>query len=165
MWQKIKDFFKHIYLAFVKINDTPQKISLGLAVGVILGIFPGTGPIAAVTVAFILNLNRLAALTGSLLVNTWLSALTFVLAIKLGASVFSVNWQETYHDWYLFIKNFQWSVLLRLSVYKIILPILVGYAIIAIVAGILVYLVSIFILIHIKIRVKYGDKDRNNHSG
>jgi uncharacterized protein (DUF2062 family) len=163
--KKLKIFLNKIYLWLVKINDTPQKISLGLAAGVILGILPGTGPIAAVTVAFILRLNRMAALMGSLMVNTWLSIVTFVLAIKLGAKVFGINWQDIYHGWYLFLKGFQWSGFLKLSVYKIILPILVGYAIISLVAGILVYLLSIIILTCIKIDTGHGDQNGNKHPG
>lgn len=152
---KINNFFKVIYEKLLKINDTPQKISLGLGLGVALGIIPGTGPIAALTLAFILRLNRMAALMGSLMVNTWISIVTLVLAVKLGAKVFSLKWQDVYNDWILLIKDFQWQVLLKSSVYKIILPIFTGYVIMALACGILVYGATLLALIY----SKYGRKD------
>lgn len=150
MKRDLKAFFRLVYLKLVRINDTPQKISLGLALGVTLGIIPGTGPLAAIALAFILRLNRLAALIGSLMVNTWFSIVTLALAIKLGAEIFSINCQNLYNDWILFIKNFHWSIFFKMSAYKIVLPIFTGYAIISLITGILVYIISIVILINAK---------------
>ena len=154
MLRKIKNFFRLLYEKLVLINDTPQKISLGLALGVSLGIIPGTGPIAAVTAAFVLRLNRMAALIGSLMVNTWLSIVTLILAVKLGAMIFAINWQELYRQWLLIFSQFQMRRLLESSFYEIILPTFVGYVIISLVCGILVYLVSILILR----RIRHGNK-------
>lgn len=149
---RIKRFFRKIYLNLVNINDTPQRISLGLAVGVIVGVIPGSGPIAALALAFALRLNRMAALMGSLLVNTWISIATLILAIKLGAKVFSLNWQNLYSEWVWLIKKFRWQELFETSIYKIILPIFTGYVIIALIAGVIVYIVAISILTHKKWR-------------
>ena len=84
---KIKNSFKSIYDKLVGIKDSPQKIALGFGLGVFCGILPGTGPMASVVLAFVFRVNKVAALAGSLLTNTWLSLVTFVLAVKIGSMV------------------------------------------------------------------------------
>jgi len=144
--KRIKKFFELLYIKLVKINDSPQKIALGLGLGVFSGIFPGTGPLAALFLAFFLRANRASALLGSLLTNTWLSFVTFLLAIKLGSGLFGVDWQKLYADWASFLRGFNWSVLFKLSILKIILPVMVGYLLIAFCLGLLVYLTTFLVL-------------------
>jgi len=129
-----------LYLKLVRINDTPHKIALGLGVGVFCGIIPGTGPIAALTLALILRLNRAAAILGSFLTNTWLSFVTFALSLKIGAGLFGVSRRDLQQEWMLFIKGFRLINLFKLSVLKIILPIISGYFVIALCAAAIVYL-------------------------
>src|SRR3989338_6840109 len=99
---KIKEW---LYQNLFKINDTPQKIALGLGLGVFAGIFPGTGPLASLFLAFICRANRASALIGSLLTNTWLSIVTFLLAIKLGALMFGIKWEEIQNNGTFLIKH------------------------------------------------------------
>lgn len=153
-------FSKFIYLKLFRINDTPQRIALGLGLGVFSGILPGTGPIAALFLAFILGVNRASALLGSLLTNTWLSIVTFLLSIKIGSAILKLNWQNVYQDWKLILKNFHWPDLFKLTILKIILPVILGYFIIAFCLGFVVYLVA---LVTIN-RVKYENKSRINLS-
>src|SRR3989338_11447506 len=94
MPKSFKRLLKFLYLKLFKINDTPQKIALGLGLGVFAGIFPGTGPAASLFLAFIFRANRASALIGSMLTNTWLSVVTLLLAIKLGALMFGIQWEE-----------------------------------------------------------------------
>ena len=136
---------KLIYIKLFRINDSPQKIAQGFGLGVFLGILPGTGPIAALFLAVLLKVNRISALLGSLLTNTWLSVLTFLLSIKLGSAIMGLNWQDTYNNWTSFLKNFSFSGLFKLSVLKIILPVIIGYFIIASCAGLLAYLAMVII--------------------
>jgi len=145
--KKIKRFFNLLYIKLFKINDSPQKIALGLGLGVFTGIFPGTGPLAALFLAFFLRANRASALLGSLLTNTWLSFVTFLLAIKLGSRLFGISWHQLYLDWAYFLKGFNWPVLFQLSILKIILPVMVGYFLIALCLGLLVYLTTLLALI------------------
>ena len=139
-------FLKKLYIKLFKINDTPQRIAAGLGVGVFLGILPGTGPLAALFMAWILRLNRASALLGSLLTNTWLSIVTFLLSVKVGAAIMKVNWEETREAWMLFLKDFHWLDLLKLSALNIILPVVVGYLIVAFCLGLAVYLITWIIL-------------------
>lgn len=139
-----------LYIKLFKINDSPQKIALGLGLGVTLGILPGTGPVAALCLAFLLRVNRASALLGSLLTNTWLSFVTFILSIKIGSGIMKSNWQEVYKDWILFLKEFHWLDLFKLSIIKIILPVIVGYFVVAFCLGLLIYLTAIIVLTQIR---------------
>lgn len=139
-------FIKSIYGKIFKINDSPQKIALGLGAGVFLGILPGTGPIAAVFFASILRINTASALLGCLLVNTWINIVTFVFAIKIGSAIMGANWQQIYNESLAIFSNFRLSSLLKLPILKLILPTLLGYIIIAFFMGLLVYILAFLIL-------------------
>jgi uncharacterized protein (DUF2062 family) len=143
-------FFKFIYIKLFRIHDTPQRIALGLGMGVFLGILPITGPIAAIFLALLLRLNRASALLGSLFTNTWLSIVTFLLSIKVGSGIMKVDWQDTYKGWIQFLKNFKFINLLQLSTLKIILPVITGYLVVAFCLGVLVYLIALVIVTQIK---------------
>jgi len=146
MFERIKKFIKFIYLKIVQINDTPHKISLGLAIGVILGVIPGTGPLAAFIISFLLKANPMAAILGSLCVNTWFSVVILIPAIKITSFIFKLNWQQIYAEGMKVLPYFRWQDILKLSIYRILLPILVGYAIIAVGLGLIVYIVSMVVL-------------------
>ena len=75
MLKKIPGF---IFDKLFKINDSAEKIALGVGLEVFSGLMPGTGPTAALFLAFIFRANRAAALLGSMLTNTWLSVVTFI---------------------------------------------------------------------------------------
>lgn len=139
-------FLKKLYIELFKINDTPQRIAAGLGVGVFLGILPGTGPLAALFLAWLLRLNRASALLGSLFTNTWLSIVTLLLSVKVGAAIMGLNWKEVREAWMLFLKDFHWLDLLRLSALNIILPVVVGYLTVAFCLGLAVYLITWIIL-------------------
>ena len=128
------------------INDTPHKIALGLGLGVFAGILPGTGPIAAIFLALAFRANRASALLGSLLTNTWLSLVTFLLSIKVGSVIMGVDWQEAYKNWLLFLKNFRLADLFKLSILKIISPAILGYMVVAASLGLLTYLMALITL-------------------
>jgi len=155
---KAKRLLKLSYLKLFRINDTPQRIALGVGIGVFLGNAPGAGPIAAVCMAFILRINRAAALLGSLATNTWLSIVTFLLSIKVGSSIMGVSWQEAHRSWAQFLENFKFINLFKLTTLNIILPIIVGYFVVSLSLGIIAYLVTLIIIR----RIKYARKNRIN---
>ncbi|MFH0762576.1 MAG: DUF2062 domain-containing protein [Candidatus Omnitrophota bacterium] len=139
---KVKRFFKLIYLKIFRINDTPQKIALGAGLGIFSGILPGTGPIAALFLAFLFRANRAAALMGSLVTNTWLSFFIFLPAIKAGSFILGVRWEQVHQECLGVFADFSWRQLLELSFLKIILPIAAGYLIIGFIFGAAVYLIT-----------------------
>ena len=135
-----------LYVKLFKINDTPQRIALGFGLGVFTGILPLTGPLAALFLAVIFRVNRASALLASLLTNTWLSLVTFLLAIKTGSAIFKVNWQSLQRDWSILINHLSWQNLLRASALKIMLPVMTGYLLISFCSGVLAYAVVLIVI-------------------
>lgn len=159
-YNAILRLLKLTYIKLFRIHDTPQRIALGLGLGVFSGILPGTGPIAAILAALLLKVNRAASLLGSLLTNTWLSFATFILSIKIGSGIMGLDWHQTHKDLIQFLKNFRVVDLLELPVLKIIWSLIIGYFIVAFCLGALTYLIA---LIVIK-QVKHENKGRINLS-
>jgi len=144
--QRLKNAIGLLYAKLVHTNDTPQKIALGFGLGVFAGILPGTGPIAAVFLASLAKANRATALLGSLATNTWLSFVTFLISIKIGSYIIGANWQDIKEKWSLLIRHFSFSGLFKAPALKVILPVMVGYLVVAVCCGILSYLALILIL-------------------
>ena len=137
---------KFIYHKIFRINDSPQRIALGFGLGVFLGILPGTGPLASLVLATFLCVNRASALLGSVLTNTWLSFVTFLLSIRIGSFFLGLEWQRVKTGWEGLITNFSWRSLLKISNLEIILPVALGYLVIGLVSGALAYLMVIIVL-------------------
>ena len=157
---KEQSFNKIINLIFAKlfhINDSAQKIALGVGLGVFCGLIPGTGPAAALFLALIFRANRAAALSASILTNTWLSLVTFILAIKLGSVILKMHWQEVYHSAAGLIYDFHWVKFFKLSFSEVILPVVIGYVIIGLFLGIISY----FLTLRIIRRNNHGSKTNN----
>lgn len=146
MFDKARGFFALLYARLFKINDTPQKIALGFGLGVFSGILPGTGPLAALFLAFIFRVNRASALSASLLTNAWLSFVTFLLAIKIGSAIFKVNWQSLQNDWFVAISHRHGQDLFSASILRIILPVMAGYLVVSLSLGLISYIIVLVIL-------------------
>lgn len=151
MLKKIKNF---LFSKLFKINDSPQKIALGVGIGVFFGLLPGAGPAAALFLAFVFRANRGAALAASILTNTWLSLVTFILAIKVGSAILKNNWQVLQQQVQAVLKDFSWVKLTKLSFQEVFLPIIIGYLVISLISGILSYFLTWLIVR----RNFYGDK-------
>jgi len=149
---KLKRLAKLSYLRLLRIKDSPIKIALGFGLGVFMGVMPGVGPAVAFLLAFILKVNRVSALLGSLLFNTWFSFITLLLAIKIGAVVRGLSDRDVYSDWNGIIQGFKWERLFDVTFYDVFIPISIGYLIIslffAVLATIVVYLVIIQFRVH-----------------
>jgi len=144
--QRLKRLVSVLYVKLVRTNDTPQKVALGFGLGVFSGILPGTGPIAAVFLASLAKVNRATALLGSLATNTWLSFVTFLISIKIGSGLIGADWQDIKEKWSMLFKHFSFLGLFKLSVLKIIFPVMLGYLVVAICCGLVSYAVLILIL-------------------
>jgi len=150
MSNKFTGFFVSVYEKLFKIDDTPQRIALGFGLGVFLGIFPGTGPLAAIFLAVLFRLNRAAALIGSLLTNTWSSIIVLALAFQVGSLTMGVKWHDMAGDWDSFQRAFRWKDLFKFSALKVALPVLIGYIIIGLVFGLFAYIITLITVKKIK---------------
>lgn len=150
----LKQALKLIYHGLFVINDSPQRIALGLGVGAALGMFPGTGPVAALFLATLLRLNRAAAFLGSLLTNTWLSVVTIILSLKLGSLITNIDSKVAQQNIAQAFNNqpniYSVFSIFKLSLLKVLLPMIIGYLVLSILFGLLVYLVALFILLKSK---------------
>lgn len=152
-------FFQILYAKLFVINDTPQKVAVGVGVGVFFGVFPGLGPLAALSFAFILRVNRAGALLGSILTNTWLSIPVFVLAAGIGSALTGSSYAEMRSAWTTLVNNFSWGSLVKLSAGDIFIPIIVGYLIVSMVIGLAAYLAALFMMNMIARRKALQNKD------
>ncbi|HOW35247.1 MAG TPA: DUF2062 domain-containing protein [Candidatus Omnitrophota bacterium] len=143
---RLKYFLKVLYEKLVKINDSPHRTALGFGLGVFLGIFPGAGPVASLVLAAVFRVNKAAALLGSVLTNTWLSFVTFLLAVKAGSFLTGCDWRNVYDQCELLVKDFHWKDLWDVSILKILMPLIVGYVIVGLAAAFVGYLVVVTLL-------------------
>jgi uncharacterized protein (DUF2062 family) len=150
MIDRLKRWARFLYLKLFRINDTPLKIALGFGLGAFVGVMPGVGPVIALFFAFLFRVNRLSALLGSVLFNTWLSFIALLLAIKVGALVMGRNYEEIRSAWAGIFKDFKWEKLWDLSVNEVLLPIGVGYLIISLLFAVAVTAVVYVISVRIK---------------
>ncbi|MDD5561270.1 MAG: DUF2062 domain-containing protein [Candidatus Omnitrophica bacterium] len=141
-----KKIISFIFAKLFKINDSAQKIALGVGLGVFSGLIPGTGPAAALFLAFVFRANRAAALFGSILTNTWLSLLTFILAVKIGSLLLNRHWQEVSRKAQGLIHNFHWGGFFKLSFLDVALPVIIGYLVMGLFLGLVCYLAVLFVI-------------------
>jgi hypothetical protein len=142
IFRKISSF---LFAKLFKINDSAHKIALGVGLGVFSGLIPGSGPAAALFLAFIFRANRASALLGSILTNTWLSLVTFIFAVKVGSVVLSRHWQEVYQKAQGLIRDFHWGNFFKLSFLDVALPVIIGYLIIGLFLGLVSYLIVLLV--------------------
>lgn len=141
--QKIKEFFVRTYTELVNMDDTPHRIAFGFGVGVFLGILPGTGPLAALGAAFLFKMNKPAVLLGCLLTNAWLSLVTFILSLKIGSAILGLNWKDVSEQVHQLFDNFTWGALMAQSA-AILKPLLIGFAIVGALCGLVAYAAALF---------------------
>jgi hypothetical protein len=139
---KIVRGLRFLYLKIIRMHDSPHKIAFGMGLGVFTGIMPGMGLVAAFFLAMVLRANRAAALLGSFLSNTWLSVITFLLSIKVGSVIIMREPQETLARCKETLQHFHWKSLFDISVIDVLLPLIVGYIVISMAAGLLVYVAT-----------------------
>jgi uncharacterized protein (DUF2062 family) len=129
--------FEKLKEKLLGIHDSTHRIALGFALGLLLGVIPGTGAIAAVVAAFLIRANKAAALLGALLVNTWINVVTFPLALGIGVFAFHVDPGVLAEDWAALTAHFTWHGFVAVALRKTVLALFVGYlAIGAVLAGI-----------------------------
>lgn len=139
-------FIRLIYLKLFRINDTPDRIAIGLGLGVFFGVMPGMGPLIALTFAVIFKVNRAAAFLGGLLTNTWISVPILLVAAKVGSALTGARYEYIHDQWGLLLKNFSFSALFKVSVDKILLPVLTGYVIISLATAVSTYAIALTVL-------------------
>jgi uncharacterized protein (DUF2062 family) len=91
---------KLLYVHVVRINASPHRVALGVAVGAWLGVFPTFGlaaPVAYV-LAWIFRFNKAGALAGAAVMNPLTSPLFWAASAMLGAAFTGMEWRLVYNQ-------------------------------------------------------------------
>lgn len=119
-------WLRYQYVRLMRINDSPEKVAGGLALGVAIGVLPsfGLGVIAALLIAGYLGLNRAAAVMGCIVMNPWTAPFFWGLSFLAGSLMLGNDLGETFRV----IKELQvhgdlWSSLIAK---ELLLPYLAG---------------------------------------
>lgn len=91
---RLKRWLRLHYLKIMRIEDPPEKIARGAAIGVFMGVFPtfGIGGFLAFGAAFLLKANKAAAVIGSFIMNPVTSPFFWTLSIVTGSIIFGENY-------------------------------------------------------------------------
>src|SRR3989338_3139094 len=101
---RIRDRVKHIYLKLIKTDDTAHHIALGFAIGVFYGLFPFVGVILTLATAIISRANKITALIGCFVTNTWMSVVLILPSVKIGSKIFGLDWKIVWQDMLQYLK-------------------------------------------------------------
>ena len=142
----LKKYCIDFYQQLIKMDDTPMRIAVSFGVGVFLGILPLTGIVAALGVAFLFKLNKPAVMLGCVLTNSWLSIVTFLISLKIGALILGLNWitiEQQVHD---LMQHFSLKLFFDAALFSILKPLFIGYAIVGLICGAVSSVVVLFLL-------------------
>ena len=135
-------FLRQVFL----IDDTPHKIAAGAALGVFLGIAPGTGVTATVLLASIFRFNRLAAIAGVLATNMWTLIFALPLAAAVGGYLFGGNGTLLIAQFHK-IQTVGYRFLFSKDVFlDIVLPISVGFVVVSGIIALGFYVLILFLM-------------------
>jgi hypothetical protein len=93
---KLKRWVRLSYLRLMRMDDPPERIARGAAIGVLCGILPtfGAGGFIAIAVAFAFRANKAAAVIGSLIMNPITSPFFWTLSVVLGSVILGKDSQS-----------------------------------------------------------------------
>lgn len=141
------NFFKIIYEKLIKADDTPHRVALGFAIGIFYGLFPFVGVIFTVVTAFVFRANKVSALIGCFVTNTWISAILIIPSIKIGAKIFGLDWRIVWQDMLKYLKMSDVNDIFKALSADVVLPSVVGFFIIAFVISLAGYFISLYFII------------------
>ena len=96
LFVRFKRRARYIYLRIMRIDDPPERIARGAAIGILMGILPtfGIGTLFSLLFAFIFRANKAAAVIASLAVNPLTSPLFWTLSAMAGSLVMNENYSD-----------------------------------------------------------------------
>lgn len=142
-----KRWLKYHFKRLLRLNDTPNKIAGGVAIGVFIGLFPTPfiGLILAPIVATIMKMNRVASLIGTLVMNPITQPFVYALSYTLGLFLLGQGFQNPF----LVMKKFgvmQWFGK------SVIVPYFIGIMIVSIIGTFASYWITLHLVSYYKKR-------------
>ncbi len=88
-FERFKRWLKLLYYRILRIDDPPERIARGAAIGVLMGVLPtfGVGGFLSIGIAFLLKANKAAAVLGSFIVNPITSPFFWTLSAVIGSFI------------------------------------------------------------------------------
>ncbi len=157
MWKKRRAlrWVRYHYLRLVRLNDSPEKVALGFAIGVTIGIFPtfGLGIFIVIFLSWLIKINKASAIIGTLVMNPWTSPFFWALSFFTGSLMLGNNLNETA----LLIKGLNNTENLWRSIVgkRLILPYVIGNITVTAVTAAASYL-AVFYLVRVYKNSKKG---------
>lgn len=139
---KVANFFRFIRKKLTGINDSPFKIACGMAIGVFFGLLPFAGPIISLLLAAVLRVNKLTALIGALLTNTWLTAICAIFALNT-QNIYSNSHSIDFKNLMNALKNFDIAAFLKIITGDFFLPFLIVFVIIAAILSLTAFVLTL----------------------
>jgi uncharacterized protein (DUF2062 family) len=86
---RLKRWARLSYLKIIRMDDPPERIARGAALGVLCGVLPtfGAGGVIALAAAFVFRANKAAAVLGSLIMNPITTPFFWTLSVVLGSAI------------------------------------------------------------------------------
>ena len=116
----------------------PERIARGVAIGLFIGMMPGTGLVAALAVAVVCRLHKPSVAAGALLNNPWTSPFFYYVSYRLGQRLTGIEAHVTWEGWHGWQHAAWWRELLP-AIWPTLIGLVVIGAIAAAVAYVLVY--------------------------
>ncbi len=93
-------WLRYMKIRLLRINDTPEKIAKGAALGVFLGIYPtfGLGLILAWVGSAVMRWNKAASILGSLIMNPLTTPFFWTLSAFTGGFIFNKDSRLLYEE-------------------------------------------------------------------
>ncbi len=151
-----KRWIKLQYLKIIRIDDTPEKIALGMALGIAAGILPtfGLGIIFAIFLALLFKANKISAVIGTMIMNPWTSVFFWTLSYILGELIIHQNIAPNVASAITEIKYMEGLSILEmlkefisLAGKEILLPYLIGNIILTMVLSVGFYFITLKMVI------------------
>lgn len=101
LWhERMYRWLKYMKTRLLRINDTPEKIAKGAALGVFLGIYPtfGLGFILAWLGSAVMGWNKAASILGSFIMNPITTPFFWTLSAVVGGFIFNHDSRLLYNE-------------------------------------------------------------------
>lgn len=117
-----------------RMRASPEWVARSFAIGILIGLLPGTGLVAALAVAVVCRLHKPAIALGALVNNPWTTPFLYIASYHVGKRLTGVEAQIVWHGWSSWRHPAWWTEVLRM-----VWPTLVGTLIVGIVLGLTGY--------------------------
>ena len=93
--------------SLTRMRAHPERVARGFAIGLFIGMLPGTGLLAALAVAFIGRLHKPSVVLGALVNNPWTTPFFYLVAYQVGKRLTGFEPSFTWQGWHS-LRDLQW---------------------------------------------------------